>query len=199
MKIMVTGFEPFLDNELNPTKDIIELLPPSIHGNEVVKILLPVVFDKSFEILKGYIDTVKPDILINLGLAAGRTAVTPERIAINMDHSLSPDNEGNKPSHNKINEMGKNAYFTSFDLDKIITRLQSKGIPVSISNSAGTYVCNNLMYHALEYIDQNQLEVIYGFVHVPLMDKQNSDREKFSLPLDTLLEAVIDIIKTCMY
>ena len=132
-------------------------------------------------------------------MAAGRKAITPERVAINIDHTMSPDNKGNIPKHKTISQTGKNAYFTKLHLDKIMTRLESKSIPVRISNTAGTYVCNNLMYHVLEYIDHNDLDVIAGFVHIPLMDDQNEKRDMFSLPLDTMLEAVIDIIKTCMY
>ena len=199
MKIVITGFEPFLNNKINPTAEILELLPPSIHGNPVIKVLLPVEFDTSFEILRSILDKEEPSVIINLGLAADRKAITPERVAINVNHSIHGDNKGFTPIHQTISEQGLNAYFTRLDLDKITTRLQSKNIPVSISNSAGTYVCNNLVYHVLEYIDQNKLNAKAGFVHVPLMDKQTSGGEKFSLPLDTMLEAVIDIIKTCIF
>ena len=199
MKIIVTGFEPFLNNQINPTQEIVELLPPSIHGNEVIKVLLPVEFDKSFKLLKKHIEEIQPDVIINLGLATNRKGITPERIAINVDHSEQPDNIGVSPVHKPISVDGQTAYFTKLNLDHILQRLKSKNIPVSISNSAGTFVCNNLMYHVLEFIDHNDLNTVAGFVHVPMMDKQNKDKSNFSLPLDTMLEAVIDIIKTCIY
>lgn len=198
MKIMVTGFGRFLKNENNPTKEVLKLLPKSIYGNPILSVELPVIFNECFDYLKPYIDDFKPDAIIMLGLAGGRNAITPERIAINMNDSSLPDNIGYKPVDQEIIPGGPIAYYSTLKLRMIEAKLQGKSIPVSISNSAGLYVCNNIMYQVLNYIDHNDLKIQAGFVHVPYMDEDKPNETVFSLPLDVILEAVIDIIKTVL-
>jgi pyroglutamyl-peptidase len=195
MKIMVTGFGRFLDNEVNPTKEILALLPSSIKGHPITKIELPVIYDECFNVLKGFIGRDKPDVIVMLGLAGGRKAVTPERIAINLKDTLVPDNVGNKPINKEIIRGGPIAYYATLPLYKMVARIQSKGIPAAISNSAGLFVCNNIMYHVLHCLDVHKLDVSAGFIHVPYMDEMKKPKGAFSLPLHQLLEAVIDSIK----
>jgi len=196
MKVIVTGFGRFLDNDSNPTKEILRLLPKSIHGSKIVPVELPVIFDECFDHLRPIIEETKPDAIIMLGLASGRKGITPERIAINMKDAKGPDNIGYTPHDESINPKGKNAYFSTLPIREIEQKLISKNIPVSISNSAGLYVCNNIMYEVLQYIDIHSLDIKAGFVHVPLMTEQVTNSKDFSLKLDVILEAVIDIIKT---
>lgn len=199
MKVLITGFGRFGKNEHNPTKEVLQLLPKSIYGNKLIKVELPVIFDECFDYLKPIIEEEKPDAIFMLGLAGGRTAITPERIAINLKDSKITDNLGNCPTDEKISENGKIAYYSTLPLRKMEEILKQKHIPVSISNSAGLFVCNNIMYHVMEYIDQNSLDVKAGFIHVPFMDEQlEGNKEVFSLPLDTILEGVIDCIKTVL-
>lgn len=195
MKIMVTGFGRFLENDVNPTKEILALLPKSIYGHPIVKIELPVIFDECFTTLKNYIGLHKPDLLIMLGLAGGRKAITPERIAINLKDTNFPDNIGNIPKDEPIIPGAPNAYFSRLPLRLIEERLQAKNIPVQISNSAGLFVCNNIFYHVMHCINVNKLQTIAGFIHVPYMDEQEKPEGQFSMPLDQILEAVIDSIK----
>ncbi len=197
MKIIITGFEPFLDSEENPTQEIIKLLPKSIYGNELIKVELPVIYDECFNILLKIIEEKKPDVIINLGLAGGRKAISIERVAININDSSSPDNKGVILQDKQIIKAGKNAYFSTLPIKQIMKNIEKKKIPVEISNSAGTYVCNNLMYHALHYIYINNLDIKAGFIHVPYM-KQQVKEEVNSLPLDVILEGVIDSIKACL-
>jgi pyroglutamyl-peptidase len=195
MKVLVTGFGRFLSNEENPTKEILKLLPKSIHGNEIITVELPVIYDECFDYLKPIIESNNPDIILMLGLAGGRKAITLERLAVNLKDAVGPDNIGYTPHDESIVKEGKEAYFSTLPLRKIEARLQEKNIPVALSNSAGLYVCNNIMYHVLHYVDQNNLDVVSGFVHLPYMDEQKREKDAFSLPLVVMLEAVIDIIK----
>ena len=198
MNILITGFEAFLKNEKNPTEEIIKLLPSSIYGNQITKIILPVVYDECFDKLLPIIQEIKPDVIINLGLAGGRKAISLERIAININDSLHQDNKGNIILDCTIDNLGDKAYFSTLPIKQIMENIQAKNIPVEISNSAGTYVCNNLMYHVLRYISYHKLSIKAGFIHVPFMSEQVNKSEGTSLPLDVILEGVIDSIKTCL-
>ena len=195
MNIIVTGFEPFLDNDINPTLEVLELLPISIKGNPIITVKLPVEYDQCFDVLKPYIDKYKPGIIINLGLAPRRKNICLERVALNISNSNFGDNLGVIKIDESIIENGKNAYFSKLPLRKIYNIMNKKGIPVEISNTAGLYICNNIMYHVLHYIDINNLDIKAGFIHVPFMDTQVSDELENSLPLVTILEGVIDAIK----
>lgn len=195
MNIIITGFEPFLDNEINPTLEVLELLPKSIKGNDIITLKLPVLYDDTFKVLKPYIDKYEPGIIINLGLASGRKNICLERVALNVSDSAYGDNSGVIKIDEKIIENGKNAYFSNLPLRKIFNTINKKGIPAEISNTAGLYVCNNLMYHVLHYLEINNLDTKAGFIHVPLMDTQKKSASDHSLPLVTILEGVIDSIK----
>lgn len=196
MKIIVTGFGRFLENETNPTKEIIKKLPKKIGENDIYPIELPVVFDECFIYLKPYIDEIKPDVIIMLGLAGGRTAITPERVALNLKDASGPDNKGYQPIDETIIENGRTAYFSTLPIRKIETLLKEKNIPVSISNSAGLYVCNNIMYHVLNYIETNKLSCKAGFIHVPYMDSFKPKKEAFSLPLADIYDAIVEMLKS---
>lgn len=198
MNIIVTGFEPFLDNAINPSIEVIELLPKSILGNDVITVKLPVEYDNCFEILKPYIDKYKPGLIVNLGLAPRRKNICLERVALNVSNSIHGDNLGVVKTEEIIKENGKNAYFSTLALVEIYEVLKKKGIPVEVSNTAGLFICNNLMYHVLHYIHSNKLDIKAGFVHIPFMDKQVTDDSVNSLPLVTILEGVIDTIKMTM-
>ena len=198
MNIIVTGFEPFLGNEINPTLEVLELLPKSIKGNNIVTVKLPVVYDQCFAVLKPYIKKYKPGLILNLGLAPRRKHISLERVALNVSNSIHKDNIGVIKTDESIIEYGKNAYFSKLPLRKIYNILDKKGIPVEISNTAGLYICNNIMYHVLHYIDINKLNTNAGFIHVPFMDKQIKDESINSLPLVTILEGVIDAIKATL-
>ncbi len=195
MNIIVTGFEPFLDNDINPTLEVLELLPKSIKGNSIITVKLPVVYNQCFTVLKPYIDKHKPGVIINLGLAPRRKNISLERVALNINSSIHGDNKGIVKIDENIIKNSKNAYFSKLPLREIYNVLNKKGIPVEISNTAGLYICNNIMYHVLHYIDINNLNTKAGFIHVPFMDEQVKNKLENSLPLVTMLEGIIDAIK----
>ncbi len=165
-KILLTGFVPFLDYKINPTQQIVENLNGDrIDGFEIEGRVLSVDFQQSAEQLKQYIDEVKPQIIMSLGLAGGRFKITPERIAINVKDGEA-DNNGYAPIDESIDENGADAYFTNLPLRDMVNRLQKEGFPAEISNTAGTYLCNNIMYEGLVYAKQNE-GVRAGFIHIP--------------------------------
>ncbi|MFC7685248.1 pyroglutamyl-peptidase I [Ureibacillus sp. GCM10028918] len=165
-KILLTGFEPFLDFKLNPTMQIVEALNEKvIEDYEIYGRIMKVDFNESSKQLKGYIHEVQPDIIISLGLAGGRFKITPERIAINIKDG-EPDNNGFAPIDAKIQEDSVDAYLTNLPIRQMVDRLKKEGYPAEISNTAGTYLCNNIMYEGLAYATQ-QGNLLAGFIHIP--------------------------------
>ncbi len=165
-KLLVTGFEPFLDYKINPTMQIVENLDgEKIEDYMIVGRILSVDFQQSAQQFKQYIDEVKPQIIISLGLAGGRFKITPERIAINVKDG-EPDNNGYTPVDESIRDEGADAFLTNLPIRNMVNRLQAEGYPAEISNTAGTYLCNNIMYEGLVYAQQHQ-GVRAGFIHIP--------------------------------
>ncbi len=197
MNILVTGFEPFQNSQENPTQEIVRLLPKGIKGHKIIPLELPVLYKESFLKLRAEIEKHKPDVVICLGLAAGRKGITPERVAINVNDSKYPDNSGTVYFDEVIIEGSKNAYFSTLPIRDMISIMEEKHIDCSISNSAGLYVCNDIMYRLLHYIDENKLNIMAGFIHVPLMSEQDY-KNNYHMPLTTILEGIIDSIKTCI-
>lgn len=194
MNIVVTGFEAFHTNDANPTEEVVKLLPRSMKGHVITPILLPVEYNQSFNVLQEKIKNKEIDVIILLGLAGGRLGITPERVAINLNDASIPDNKGLLLQDKQIIENGKNAYFSTLPIKDIVSKLKEKHIDSYISNSAGLYVCNDLMYRTLHYIDSNKLDIKAGFIHVPYMTEMDS-KGKYSMPLTSILEGVIDAIK----
>ncbi|WP_409368980.1 pyroglutamyl-peptidase I [Lysinibacillus sp. 38-6] len=165
-KILLTGFEPFLDYKINPTMQIVETLHgTSMDGYEIVGRTLSVDFQQSAQQLKQYITEIQPAIILSLGLAGGRYKITPERIAINVKDG-EPDNNGYTPVDESIAADGEDAYLTNLPIRRMVERLNKEGYPAEISNTAGTYLCNNIMYEGLVYAKQHT-GILAGFIHIP--------------------------------
>jgi len=165
-KILLTGFEPFLDYKINPTMQIVDTLHGAImDGYEIVGRTLSVDFQQSAQQLKQYIAEIQPAIILSLGLAGGRFKITPERIAINVKDG-EPDNNGYTPVDESIAAGGQDAYLTNLPIRRMVERLHKEGYPAEISNSAGTYLCNNIMYEGLVYAKQHK-GIRAGFIHIP--------------------------------
>lgn len=167
-KLLLTGFEPFLDFPINPTHHIVEKLNgKELNGYQIEGRILSVDYNKSgCEILE-HIHDVEPDAVLSLGLAAGRYKITPERIAINCNESKEEDNEGNTPDGDPIQEEGPDGLFSTLPIKSFVEDLQSKGYPAEVSNTAGTYLCNHVMYQALYHFHVNNHHLPSGFVHIP--------------------------------
>ncbi|MCU1807247.1 pyroglutamyl-peptidase I [Cytobacillus firmus] len=196
-KLLLTGFEPFLDFPINPTEKIVNALDGKTVGNyEIIGHLLPVDFNRAPKKIVEEVAGKKPDAVISLGLAAGRTAITPERIAINCQDG-EPDNSGVAPEDKLIEENGPDGYFSTLPIRRMVNRLKEAGYPAAISNTAGTYLCNNVMYSVLHLLKSTNTEIPAGFVHIPASHAlaAASKKSMASWSDADLLEAITLIIK----
>lgn len=172
MKILVTAFDPFGGEKINPALEAVKLLEDEIAGAEIVKLEIPTVFHKSAEVMREKALEIKPDMLLCIGQAGGRYAITPERVAINQDDARIEDNEGNQPIDVKIQKDGAPAYFATLPIKAMVEKIKAAGVPAAVSNTAGTFVCNHIMYNAL-YLAEKELNGIQaGFIHVPYIPEQ---------------------------
>ena len=172
MKILVTGFEPFGGEKVNPALEAVKLLPKEIHGAEIHWAEIPTVFDQSAEVLEAEIIRYQPDVVLCIGQAGGRASLTPERVAINQDDARIPDNQGNQPIDTPIREDGQAAYFSTLPIKAMVQAIKEEGLPATVSNTAGTFVCNHLMYQALYLADKKFPNMRAGFMHIPYMTEQ---------------------------
>ena len=184
-KVLLTGFEPFGTATSNPSGEIVK----QINGDNIVTAILPVAYAQSAERLLALIEQHNPDVVICLGQAEGRTQITPEKVAINLDDARLPDNAGVQRSDVKILDDGPDAYFTSLPIKEMVDAAKAAGVPASVSLSAGAFLCNHVFYVA-----QNNFagtKVRSGFVHVPLMDSQAPEFPGLpTMPLDQMVKAV---------
>jgi pyroglutamyl-peptidase len=190
-KLLLTGFEPFLDYPVNPTMKIVEELDgKEIRNYHVVGRILSVDFHQSGKQLLEHFEEVQPDAVISLGLAAGRYKITPERIGINCSDGDS-DNNGNRPVDERISEKGADGLFSRLPIRQMVEELKKQGLPSEVSNTAGTYLCNNVMYTMLHHIQQNNLEIPSGFIHMPASHELAIKHGKIpSLSQEDLLKAI---------
>ena len=184
-KVLLTGFEPFGTATSNPSGEIVK----QISGDNIVTAILPVTYAQSAERLLSLINQHNPDVVLCLGQAEGRTQITPEKVAINLDDARLPDNAGVQRSDVKILDDGPDAYFTSLPIKEMVDAAKAAGVPASVSLSAGAFLCNHVFY-----IAQNKFagtKVRSGFVHVPLMDSQAPEFPGMpTMPLDQMVKAV---------
>ncbi|HHI00138.1 MAG TPA: pyroglutamyl-peptidase I [Thermococcus litoralis] len=195
MRVLVTGFEPFGGEKINPSWEAVKELPKKIEGAEIVKHQLPVSFKRVREKLPALIDDVKPDVVILTGQAGGRVNITVERVAINIMDARMEDNEGYKPEDEPIFENAPAAYFATIPVKRVVKALRENKIPAMVSNTAGTYVCNTAMYTALHHISSNGLKAKAGFIHVPYIPEQVLEKPQPSVSLEIIREAIEIAIK----
>lgn len=172
MKILVTGFDPFGEDVINPAIEAVKCLPSEINGVEIIQLEIPTVFRKSAEIVRKAIVEEQPDYILNIGQAGGRAELTPERVAINIDDARIADNAGQQPIDQKIQETGNEAYFSQLPIKAMVEYMNKENIPASVSNTAGTFVCNHIMYQTLFLTATEFPEVKAGFMHIPFIPEQ---------------------------
>ena len=172
MKILVTGFDPFGGEKVNPALEAVKSLPSEIHGAEIHWVEIPTVFYRSAEVLEAEIVRFQPDAVLCIGQAGGRASLTPERVAINQDDARIPDNQGNQPIDTPIRLNGQAAYFSTLPIKAMVQAIKEEGLPATVSNTAGTFVCNHLMYQALYLADKKFPHMRAGFMHIPYMTEQ---------------------------
>jgi pyroglutamyl-peptidase len=185
-KILLTGFEPFGGDSVNPTAEIVgRLHGTNIGGHEVVGVVLPCVFGEAVVRLKAALRRTAPRLIICLGQAGGRAEITPERVAINVNDARIPDNAGRQPVDVPVVRGGPTAYWSTLPVKAIVAALRQQGIPAAVSQTAGTFVCNHVFY-ALMHTLRRRRAVRAGFIHVPWLPTQG----KPALPPAKMTKAI---------
>lgn len=192
LKILITSFEPFGGETVNPSYEAVRLLPDAIAGAEISKLQLPTVFSRCGPAVEAGILAYRPDAVLCVGQAGGRDHIAVERVGINLIDARIPDNAGARPVDTPIQPDGPAAYFSTLPVKAIAQRIQSRGIPCQLSCSAGTYVCNCVLYQLLHMAALRYPHIRAGFIHVPFSSEQvrtKPDRTP-SLPLTVIAEAL---------
>lgn len=199
-KILVTAFEPFGGECVNPALEAMKQMKEEIAGVSVIKLPIPTVYESSLALIHRAICEHQPDAVLSIGQAGGRSGITPERVAINLDDCSLPDNAGDVRIDRPIFADGNTAYFTTLPVKAMVQAMREKEIPAALSTTAGTYVCNHVMYGVLYYANREFPELRAGFVHVPYLPSQVQDKPGTpSLELSQIvagLEASVEAIFT---
>lgn len=198
MKILVSGFDPFGGEKINPAIESVKLLPDEIKGAKIIKVEIPTVARKSLKKLEEVIEIEKPDVVLSVGQAGGRTDISVERVGINMDDFRIKDNEGNQPIDEKIAKDGPDAYLVTIPIKAMVQKMIENKIPASVSNTAGTFVCNHVCYGMAHLASTKYPNMRTGFVHIPFLPEQVVDKRNMpSMPLEMIakgLEYAIEAI-----
>ncbi len=172
-RLLITGFEPFDKEVINPSWEAVKLLPDEINGYTLDKLLLPVVFGKAAERVTEAAEKILPDVILCIGQAGGRCAITPELVGMNLRHASIPDNDGYMPKDEPIIHCGESAHFSTLPVRKMAETIKASGIPSELSYSAGAYVCNDVLYTLLSRFKGTDTRV--GFIHIPYSSEQNKE------------------------
>jgi pyroglutamyl-peptidase len=190
-KLLITGFEPFGGESINPSWESVLRLPDLINGYEIIKLCIPVVFGDAAKIVLREAENTSPSVIISIGQAGGRSAITPELVGINFRNATIPDNNGNLPREERILEKGNDAYFSTLPVSKMADAIKNCGIPSVVSYSAGAYVCNDLLYTLLAHYKNTDTRI--GFIHIPYCPEQNKEP---SMSIDEAVKGIITAIES---
>lgn len=171
-KILVTGFQPFGGESMNPAWEAVSRLPDTIGDATVTKVEVPVVFGRGPEAVERAVEEVEPDLVLCVGQAGGRAKITPEFVGINYADARIPDNDGYQPVAERIVDGGPDAYFATLPVKAMVQAMREAGVPAEVSYTAGTYVCNDVMYSLLHTLATRHPGVRGGFLHVPYATEQ---------------------------
>jgi pyroglutamyl-peptidase len=187
--ILVTGFDPFGGESINPSWEVVQRLPDVVRNVPIVKAQLPRSFSRGPKVLLALAKKHKPVAILSLGQAGGRTAITPERVAVNvMDAERLADNDGAMPSDRRIVAKGADAHLASLPIKAMVEAIRAAGLPSEVSNTAGLFVCNCVLYHALQWAQNN--DAIAGFTHIPYLPQQAIGRNAPSMALDDMVRGI---------
>lgn len=186
-KLLITGFEPFGGETVNPSWEAVRGLPDRTERFDLVKMQIPTVFGEAAKTVLDAAERIRPDVILCIGQAGRRSMVTPEVVAINLREASIPDNAGNMPQNEPVCADGPTAYFATVEIRRMAEKMKNCGIPCGLSYSAGVYVCNDLFYTLLHCYDGTRTRV--GFIHVPYLPEQ-ADSKSPSLPLETIIRAL---------
>ena len=186
-RLLVTGFEPFGGEPVNPSWEAVSRLPDIIRGYSILKLKVPTVYGKASEAVIRCFESTAASAVIAVGQAGGRNGITLEMAAINLRYSDIPDNDGNIFRDTPVNPDGENAYFTTLPIRNIACSISENGFPAHVSYSAGTFVCNDLMYSLLHHFRGTKVKC--GFIHVPYIPEQNHPDKPF-MSLESIISAL---------
>lgn len=186
-KLLITGFEPFGKDSVNPSWEAVHRLPDRVGGWELKKLQVPTVFGLAAETVLQTAQELCPDVILCVGQAGGRCSITPEYVAINLRDASMADNAGNIPREEPVAAGGPNAYFSTVPCRRMAEAVRDSGIPCGLSYSAGTYVCNDLFYTLCHHYERTDVRI--GFVHVPYLPEQ-AGNQRPSLPLAVIVQAL---------
>ena len=182
--MLITGFDPFGGEQINPSWEAVKLLPDRIGDYELCKLQIPTVFGLAARKVLEKAESVQPDVILCIGQAGGRDAVTPERIGINIRDARIPDNAGNQPAEEPIIPGGPDGIFATVPVADMAQAVRAQQLPGNVSNTAGTFVCNDTLYTLLHHYAATAVRA--GFIHVPFLPEQGTP----SLPLEQIVQAL---------
>ncbi|MED3720653.1 pyroglutamyl-peptidase I [Geobacillus stearothermophilus] len=191
-KVLVTGFDPFGGETVNPSLEAVKQAAGWKTDRYIVEVReLPTVFGKSLVILHDAIMQVDPDVVICVGQAGGRADISVERVAVNINDARIPDNEGQQPIDEPVVPSGPVGYWSTLPVKAIVEALRRHGIPASVSYTAGSFVCNHVFYGLMHYITQSKKPIRGGFIHIPYLPEQAARHPgKPSMALETIVEGL---------
>lgn len=190
-KLLITGFDPFGGESINPAWEAVSRLPDRIGAWEIHRLQIPTVFGNASEVLLAKAEALSPDAIISVGQAGGRKAVTPEMVAVNLRYGSIADNAGVSPQDEPVVSGGPAAYFTTLPVRKMAQAIVDAGLPGSVSYSAGAFVCNDTMYAVLHRYHGTPVRA--GFIHVPFLPQQ----AKEGVP-SMALEEIVKALEICI-
>ena len=188
-KLLITGFDPFGENSVNPSWEAVKLLPEQVGNYTLHKLAIPTIFGTAAQMVLTKAEQLRPDVIISVGLAGGRDAVTPERIAVNIRDARIADNQGFQPKGDRVAQKGAAAYFSTLPVEQMAQAIRQIGIPAAVSNTAGTFVCNDVLYTLLHRFDGTSVRA--GFLHVPYLPSQGTP----NMPLEDIVKALTAAIE----
>ena len=188
-KLLITGFDPFGKDTVNPSWEAVQRLPDVVGDFVLCKLQIPTVFGKAANYVLQQAETFRPDVILCVGQAGGRGAVTPERIAVNIRDARIPDNAGAQPQDDFVVPDGPAAYFATVPVIKMADAIREIQLPAGVSNSAGAFVCNDVLYTLLHHYAGSSTRV--GFIHVPYLPQQGAPSMSLAQIIDALRAAIL--------
>lgn len=195
MKALVTGFEPFGGDAINPSSLAVSMLSKSIGNTAVHTAVLPCSFARSTDVLRAAIDEVRPDLVLCVGLAGGRSELCLERVGINVQDARIPDNDASQPIDVPVVQGGPAAHFTTLPIKACVAEMRKAGLPAAVSNTAGTFVCNHILYALMDMAAQAKRRFRGGFLHVPNVPQMlPANSTAPSVPVETIVKGIEIIV-----
>ena len=197
--VLVTGFAPFGGEDINPSWEICGRLPAAMGHAQLHILRVPTEFRRAIDVVAAEVARLEPGLVLLLGQAGGRAGLSVERVAINVDDARIPDNAGEQPIDESIAPAGPPAYFATIPVKAVVKAMREAGLPATVSNSAGTYVCNHLFYGVLHYLAASGRDARAGFIHVPWLESQAVLRPgEPSMALATMTRGIECAIAACL-